>query len=53
MATTDDIERLCEVHDVDEYDDLPAVVRNAVEAEDTRVTDESFEPCDGIGGLFR
>lgn len=51
--TQEEKRRLCEAHGVDEYQDLPAVVRNNVEAENTVLTEASYTPADGLAGFPR
>jgi len=36
-------QRLADAHGVETYSDLPRVVRNVVEADDTRLTEQSYD----------
>lgn len=51
--TQEEKRRLCDAHGVDEYAELPAVVRNHVEAENTTLTEESYTTADGLVGFLR
>jgi len=52
MSPTDaQKQRLADVHGVESYSDLPQVVRNVVEADDTRLTDRTYEPRQPAGAM--
>jgi len=43
-VTDEQKQRLADAHGVETYDDLPHVVRNMIEADGTRLTEQSYQP---------